>query len=68
YFSNYVEAFPLKRNLASEEAEKKLKHGMPLELVSDNGGEFNSLLIQSLVAQYEYKHIIIKPYYPQSNG
>ncbi|CAC5359574.1 unnamed protein product [Mytilus coruscus] len=41
---------------------------MPLELVSDNGGEFNSLLTKSLEAQYGYKHILITPYHPQSNG
>ncbi|CAG2210824.1 unnamed protein product [Mytilus edulis] len=44
------------------------RHGMPLELVSDNGGEFNSLLTHSLEAQYGYKHILITPYHPQSNG
>ncbi|CAC5401951.1 unnamed protein product [Mytilus coruscus] len=41
---------------------------MPLELVNDNGGEFNSLLTKSLEAQNGYKHILITPYHPQSNG
>jgi hypothetical protein len=72
YFSNYVEAFPLKRKLASEVAEKMYelfcRHGVPIELVSDNGGEFNSILTETLEAQHGYNHITITPYHPQSNG
>ena len=69
YFSNYVEAFPLKRKLASEVVEKMYelfcRHGIPIELVSDNGGQFNSLLTET---QYGYNHITITPYHPQFNG
>jgi transposase InsO family protein len=37
-------------------------------LVSDNGGEFNSSLTKAIEEQYGYKHILITPYHPQSNG
>lgn len=40
----------------------------PLELVSDNSGEFNSLLTSTIEKQYGYRHILITPYHPQSNG
>jgi transposase InsO family protein len=72
YFSSYLEAFPLKRKLAQEVAEKLFelfcRQGVPLELVSDNGGEFNSSLTKAIEEQYGYKHILITSYHPQSNG
>ena len=72
YFSSYLEAFPLKRKLASEVAEKLFelfcRQGVPVELVSDNGGEFNSSLSKEIKDQYGYKHLLITPYHPQSNG
>ena len=72
YFSNYLEAFPLRRKLASEVTENLFylfcRQGVPLELISDNGGEFNSLLTSVIEQQYGYKHIFITPYHPQSNG
>lgn len=72
YFSNYVEVFPLKRKQAPEVSGRLYdlfcRQGLPLELVSDNGGEFNSRLTASLQEQYGYRHILITPYHPQSNG
>jgi len=62
----------LKRKLASEVADRLYelfcRHGIPLELVIDNGGEFNSILTETLIKQYRYKHILITPYHQQSNG
>lgn len=66
YFSNCVEAFPSKRKLASEVAEKMYR--AVLSSWCPNGGEFNSLLTETLEAQYGYNHITITPYHPQSNG
>lgn len=72
YFSNYLEAFALKRKLATEVAVKLFelfcRQGVTLELVSDNGGEFNSLLTSTIEKQYGYRHILITTYHPQSNG
>ena len=72
YFSSYLNAFPLKRKLAKEVAEKLFKlfcrQGVPLELVSDNGGDFNSSLTKATEEKYGYKHILITSYHPQFNG
>ncbi|CAG2216017.1 unnamed protein product [Mytilus edulis] len=51
----------------STDLKDVLRQGLPLELVSDNGGEFNSRLTASLQEQYGYRHILITPYHPQSN-
>ena len=72
FFSNYVEVFPLQRKEVDEVSDKIYelfcRHGVPLEVVSDNGGESNAHLTESLRVQYGYKHILITPYHPQSNG
>jgi transposase InsO family protein len=72
YFSSYLEAFPLKRKLAKEVAEKLFKlfcrQGVSLELVSDNGGDFNSSLTKATEEKYGYKHILITSYHHQFNG
>jgi putative transposase len=51
FFSNYVEVFPLQRKEAAEVSDKIYelfcRHGVPLEVVSDNGGEFNAHLTES---------------------
>ncbi|CAC5417425.1 unnamed protein product [Mytilus coruscus] len=72
FFSNYTEAFPLYTKNASEIAENLYtlfcRHGVPLEMISDNGGEFNSKLSGVIYDMYGYKHIKITPYNPQANG
>lgn len=72
YFSNYLEAFALKRKLSREVAVKLFelfcRQGVTLELVSNNGGEFNSLLTSTIEKQYGYRHILITTYHPQYNG
>ncbi|CAC5391772.1 unnamed protein product [Mytilus coruscus] len=51
FFSNYTEAFPLYTKNASEIAENLYtlfcRHGVPLEMISDNGGEFNEIKLIS---------------------
>ncbi|CAC5384801.1 unnamed protein product [Mytilus coruscus] len=68
----WKEAFPLYTKNASEIAENLYtlfcRHGVPLEMISDNGGEFNSKLSGVIYDMYGYKHIKITPYNPQANG
>lgn len=71
-FSNYTEAFPLYTKKVSEIAEKLYvlfcRHGVPLEMISDNGREFTSSLSSLIDEKYGYKHITITPYNPRANG
>ena len=43
-------------------------HGLPEQLVSDNGPQFTSEVFQEFVQQNGVKHIRCSPYHPSSNG
>ena len=43
-------------------------HGLPEQLVSDNGPQFTSEVFQEFVQQNDVKHIRCSPYHPSSNG
>ena len=43
-------------------------HSCPKEIVSDNGSAFISKMVENLLENYQIKHRLILPYYPQSNG
>eukprot|EP00253_Pinus_taeda_P032958 PITA_32958 len=42
--------------------------GVPREVVTDQGTQFTSRLVQKLVDQYKIKHWKSTPYHPQANG
>ena len=55
----------------AEEVEKKLKahlarHGIPDQLVSDNGQPFSSAIFQEFANSYGFEHVTSSPAYPQS--
>ncbi|CAC5368609.1 unnamed protein product [Mytilus coruscus] len=72
YFSKWPEAFPLKSKTASEVASKLrstiCRFGVMEEIVSDQGGEFNSKITKNFTQSYGIKHVTTSPYHPQSNG
>lgn len=44
------------------------RHGIPEEVISDNGPQFSSAEFANFAKQYEFKHTTSSPTYPQSNG
>lgn len=44
------------------------RHGIPLNVVTDNGPQFNSAEFKSFANEYEFNHIASSPNYPHSNG
>ena len=42
--------------------------GIPQEIVTYQGTQFTSKLVQYLTQQYQIKHMISSPYHPQANG
>lgn len=44
------------------------RHGIPKEVVSDNGQCYNSHEYTEFAESWGFKHIISSPHYPQSNG
>ena len=44
------------------------RFGVPREIVSDNGPQFISNLLQGVMEQYKIRHRKSMPYHPQANG
>jgi len=43
-------------------------HGVPQEVISDNGPQFSSLDYSQFAMKYGFIHTMSSPQYPQSNG
>ena len=72
YYSKFFEVTKLS-STTSTSAIKHLKphfarHGIPEEVISDNGPQFSSGEFATFAKHYEYKQTISSPRYPQSNG
>ena len=72
YYSSYFEVDRLNTK-TGKEVIRKLKihlarHGIPDELVSDNGPPFSSTEFNAFSNQYGFEHVTSSPGYPQSNG
>ena len=73
YFSKYTDAFPLRRHTAAMVADTIMRrwiayHGVPKQLHSDQGTEFESHLIHALSKLLGFAKIKTSPYRPQSDG
>lgn len=44
------------------------RHGIPTEVVSDNGPQFKSRYFNKFAKDWEFKHTTSSPHYPRSNG
>ena len=72
YFSNFFEIDYLS-TMTSNTATTKLKghfvrYGIPEEVVSDNGPQYDSDEFQGFAKSFGFKHTRTSPHYPQSNG
>jgi len=45
-----------------------VRFGVPREIVTDQGAQFTSKLVQSIVQEYTIRHRKSTPYHPQTNG
>ena len=72
YFSRYIEV----AKLTSESSASVIKHmksifarhGIPQEVVSDNGPQYSSREFANFSQEYGFVHSTSSPKYPQSNG
>ena len=72
YFSRWIECIYL-NSTTSTTVIARLKdlfarHGIPYELVSDNGPQFSSLEFHKFAEEIDFVHITSSPYNPRSNG
>lgn len=44
------------------------RHGIPSEVISDNGPQYSSKDFSLFAEQWEFKHTTVSPLYPQANG
>ena len=70
--THYPEAIPLKNHTAEEVANALAQifshFGLPEEILSDQGTEFMSELMQHFLFQFGIKQIRASPYHPETNG
>ena len=72
YFSRYVEVAKLSRT-TSPDIVVHLKsmfarHGIPDQVLSDNGPQFSASSFAKFAEEYGFTHITTSPKYPQANG
>ena len=72
YYSNFIEVDRLRQTTSEQVIEtcksQFSRHGIPNELISDNGPQFSSHKFHQFSIQYQFKHKTSSPYHPQSNG
>jgi len=73
YFSRFIEISKLQQSQSSSEVINRTKaifscHGVPQEVISDNGLQFSSLDYSHFAAEYGFVLTTSSPQYPQSNG
>ena len=72
YFSRFIEVTKLSTQSSSEVIHHTKsvfsRHGIPHEVISDNGPQYSSLEYAHFAAEYGFIHTTSNPKYPQSNG
>ena len=72
YYSRYIEIAKLSSESSSEVIchTKSIfaRHGIPKEVISDNGPQYSSLEYKKFTEEYGFLHTTSSPKFPQSNG
>lgn len=73
YYSKYIEIALLGKKSDAETVIKNMKsifarHGIPYEIISDNGPPFNSSKMIEFSKNWNFNLVTSSPYCPQSNG
>jgi len=72
YFSRYIEVAKLSRPTSPEVTTHLqsmfARHGIPEQLIPDNGPQFPSTSFAKFTEDYGFTHILTSPRYPQANG
>lgn len=72
YFSNFVEVSPLtsitSKSVIAAMKDQFARHGIPHELITDNGPAYVSKEFKAFTHTWGFKHSTSSPNYPQSNG
>lgn len=73
YYSRYVEVAAMTKTTKSNEIIRALKsifarHGIPEQVRSDNGPQFDSAEFSHFAKEWGFKHVTSSPRFPQSNG
>jgi len=70
--THYPEAIPLNQHTAADVAQALgtvfSRFGFPQEILSDQGSDFMSELMQVFLNEFSVHHTRTSPYHPQSNG
>ena len=70
--THYPEAIPLTRHTAQDVAKALgtvfTRFGFPQEILSDQGSDFMSELMQAFLSEFKISQIRTSPYHPQTNG
>ena len=72
YLSRYIEIARLPKETSAEVIQQLkiifARHGIPREVISDNGPQFASWDFSKFAKSYDFVHTTSSPRYPQSNG
>ena len=72
YYSRFIEIAKLERTTAEAVIQccKNIfsRHGIPEEVVTDNGSQFDSNAFCRFSKEYQFCYVTGSPYYPRSNG
>ena len=72
YYSRYIETAKLSSESSSEVIRHAksifARHGIPKQIISDNGPQYSSLEFKKFAEEYGFLHTTSSPKFPQSNG
>lgn len=73
YYSDYWELDKMGKSVTSTKVINKLKphfarHGIPDEVVSDGGPQYDSGEFKSFAKEWDFKHTLISPHHSKANG